>query len=125
MRWWLAALVALAILVAVTIWLAPQLLGRVAPPIRVGLLHSKTGSLQISEQSMIDAEVLALEEINAAGGLLGRRVEEVIADGRSDWPTFAHEAQRLIEQEKVSVIFGCWASASRKSVRPVVERFNH
>jgi urea transport system substrate-binding protein len=126
MRWWLVALIGLAVIGAVTIGWAPQLLGRVVPPIRVGLLHSRTGSLKISEESMIDAEVLALEEINAAGGLLGhRRVEWVIADGRSDWPTFAREAQRLIEQEKVSVIFGCWASASRKSVKPVIEQHQH
>ena len=71
---------------------------------------------------MIDAEVMAIEEINQQGGLLGRQVKWVIADGRSDWPTFAREAQRLIEQKKVSVIFGCWTSASRKSVKPVVEQ---
>ena len=96
-------------------------LGRVAPPIRVGILHSETGPMAISEESMIDAEVMALKEINQSGGLLGRQVEWVIADGRSDWPTFAREAQRLIDEEKVSVIFGCWTSASRKSVKPVVE----
>jgi len=81
--------------------------------------------MEISEQSMIDAEVLALEEIRANGGLHGRRVEWVIADGRSDWPTFAREAQRLIDDEKVSVIFGCYTSASRKSVKPVVEQRSH
>ncbi len=96
-----------------------------AQPIRVGLLHSKTGPMAISERSMIDAELLALEEINARGGLLGRRLEPVVADGRSDWPTFAREAGRLIDQEKVSVLFGCWTSASRKMVRPVVERADH
>ena len=65
--------------------------------IRVGLLHSRTGPMKISEESMVEAEILALEEINAEGGLLGgRKVEWVIADGRSDWPTFAHEAERLI-----------------------------
>src|SRR5262245_51861558 len=102
MRWWLATLVVLATAAAATIEWAPQLLGRVAPPIRVGILHSRTGPMEISERSMIDAEVLALEEIKASGGLLGRRVEWVIADGRSDWPTFAREAHRLIEAEKVS-----------------------
>src|SRR5262249_3277782 len=115
-----------AVIGAVTIWLAPQLLGRVVPPIRVGLLHSQTGGLEISEKSMIDAEVLALEEINAAGGLLGhRRIEWVIADGRSDWPIFAREAERLISQEKVGGICGCWAPASRKSVKPVIEQHQH
>jgi urea transport system substrate-binding protein len=126
MKRWLAAMIGLAVLGALAVWLAPQLVGRVVPPIRVGLLHSQTGPLEISERSMIDAEVLALEEINAAGGLLGhRRVEWVIADGRSDGPTFAREAERLITQEKVSVIFGCWASASRKSVKPIVEQRKH
>jgi urea transport system substrate-binding protein len=81
--------------------------------------------MAISEESMIHGEVLALEEINAGGGFSGRKVEWVIADGRSDWPTFAREAERLIDQEKVSVIFGCWTSASRKSVKPVVEERSH
>ena len=83
----------LVILGASAIWLGPRLVGRVAPPIRVGILHSETGPMAISEKSMIDAEILALEEINAKGGLLGRQVEWVIADGQSDWPTFAREAQ--------------------------------
>lgn len=94
-------------------------------PIVVGILHSRTGPMAISERSMIDAEVLALEEINAAGGLLGRPVTWVIADGRSDWPTYAAEARRLIREEKVDVIFGCWTSASRKTVKPVVEEERH
>jgi urea transport system substrate-binding protein len=125
MRRWPAALVILTTLGAALWWYGPGLINRVGPPIRVGLLHSKSGGLEISEQSMIDAEVLALTEINANGGLYGHRVEWVIADGRSDWPTFAREAERLIDQEKVSVIFGCWASASRKSVKPVVEQKSH
>ena len=94
-------------------------------PIRIGLLHSRTGAMAISERSMIDAEVLELERLNAQGGLLGRPIEWVIADGRSDWPTFAREARRLIQDEKVAVILGCWTSASRKSVRPIVEQYNH
>ena len=94
-------------------------------PIVVGILHSETGPMAVSEQSMIDAEVLALEEINAAGGLLGRPVRWEIADGASDWPTFAQEARRLIHDEQASVIFGCWTSASRKSVLPVVEQADH
>ena len=125
MKRWLTALLALAVLAAVTIWAVLRGFGQIAPPIRVGILHSKTGAMKISEESMIDAEVLALTEINQGGGLLGRRVDWVIADGQSDWPTFAREAQRLIDQEKVSVIFGCWTSASRKSVKPVVEQRSH
>ena len=125
MRRWLATLIVLALLAAVAIPFVPRLIGQVAPPIRVGILHSENGPMAISEKSMIDAEVLALEDINHNGGLLGRRVEWVKADGRSDWPTFAREAERLIETEKVSVIFGCWTSASRKSVKPVVEAKSH
>jgi len=94
-------------------------------PIIVGILHSLSGPMAISETSMVDAEVLALEEINEAGGLLGRPVRWVIADGASDWPTFARKAQELIQDEKVDVIFGCWTSASRKTVLPVVEAADH
>ena len=94
-------------------------------PIVVGILHSRTGPMAVSENAMIDAEVLALEEINRSGGLLGRPVRWVIADGASDWPTFAREAERLIREEHVSVIFGCWTSACRKGVLPVVEAADH
>jgi urea transport system substrate-binding protein len=94
-------------------------------PIVVGILHSQTGPMAQSEQAMIDAEVLALEEINRSGGLLGRPVRWVIADGGSDWPTFSRQAERLIRQERAVVIFGCLTSASRKAVLPVVEAANH
>jgi urea transport system substrate-binding protein len=94
-------------------------------PIVVGILHSLTGPIAISERSMVDAEVLALEEINAAGGLLGRPVRWVIADGRSDWPTFAREAGRLLNTDRVSAVFGCWTSASRKAVLPLFESADH
>ncbi len=118
-------LVLLAALVGGVVWFGPRLLPGARRPIRVGLLHSRTGAMAISERSMIDAEVMELERLNARGGLLGRRIEWVIADGRSDWPTFAREARRLIQDEKVAVIFGCWTSASRKSVRPIIEQYNH
>jgi len=94
-------------------------------PIVVGILHSQTGPMAVSERSMIDAEVLALEEINRQGGLLGRPVRWVIADGASDWPTFARQAERLIREQGVQVIFGCWTSACRKGVLPVVEANDH
>jgi len=94
-------------------------------PIVVGILHSQTGPMAISEQAMIDAEVLALEEINLSGGLLGRPVRWVIADGGSDSSTFARQAERLIVQDKAAVIFGCWTSACRKGVLPVVEAADH
>jgi urea transport system substrate-binding protein len=93
--------------------------------IRVGLLHSFTGTMKDSESAVADAATLAIEELNAAGGLLGRRIEIVRADGRSDETTFAREAERLIVKEKVSVLFGCWTSASRKAVKRVVEAHNH
>jgi urea transport system substrate-binding protein len=121
---WLIAFGALALVSVAAVLAAFWLLARAAP-IQVGILHSQTGPMKISEESMKDAEILALEEINAQGGLLGRQIEWIIADGRSDWPTFAREAERLVEQKKVSVIFGCWTSASRKSVKPVVEQNHH
>jgi urea transport system substrate-binding protein len=124
MKYGFAGLVVLLVMGSLLVWLVPDLLG-LASPIHVGILHSKTGPIAISEQSLIEAEVMALEEINARGGLLGRRVKWEIADGRSDWPTFAREARRLIETEKVKVIFGCWTSASRKSVKPIVEEYKH
>jgi urea transport system substrate-binding protein len=106
-------------------WLALDRVFVNRQPIVVGILHSRTGPMAVSETAMIDAEVLALEEINRSGGLLGRRVRWVIADGASDWPTFAREAERLIRDEGVSVIFGCWTSACRKGVLPVVEAADH
>ena len=93
-------------------------------PIKVGILHSRSGPMAISESSMVDGEMLAIEEINAKGGLLGHRIEAVIADGKSDPTTFANEAERLITQDKVAVIFGCWTSASRKTVKTVIEKHN-
>jgi urea transport system substrate-binding protein len=94
-------------------------------PILVGLLHSQTGPWATVEKSMLEGELLAIEEINAAGGLLGRPVRAVIADGRSDARTFARQAERLIYDEKVSVLIGCWESEARKAVRPVVEDAQH
>ncbi len=99
--------------------------GIVREPIKVGILHSITGTMAISEKSVLDSTLMAIEEINLKGGIIGRKIEPVIVDGRSDWPTFAKEAERLIVDEKVSVIFGCWTSASRKTVKPIFEKFNH
>lgn len=120
-------LLAIPIVVAVAVILLAALLwrGQQPPPIRIGVLHSQTGTMAVSEMPLIDAVRLAVEEINAAGGLLGRPVEMIVADGRSDWGTFASEAERLIVEEKVSALFGCWTSACRKAVRPVVERHRH
>ncbi|KKJ01695.1 ABC transporter substrate-binding protein [Prochlorothrix hollandica PCC 9006 = CALU 1027] len=93
--------------------------------IKVGLLHSLSGTMAISETTVVDAEELAIEEINAAGGILGKQIEIVKEDGASDWPTFAEKATKLIDQDAVSVVFGCWTSASRKAVLPVFESKNH
>ncbi len=95
------------------------------PPLRVGILHSQQGTMAISETAVLKSTLMALEEINRAGGLLGRKIEPVIADGKSDPAHFAKEAERLITEEKVSVVFGCWTSASRKSVKPVFEKYQH
>ncbi len=94
-------------------------------PIKIGVLHSLTGTMAVSEKPLVDAVRLAVEDINAHDGLLGRRVEIIVADGKSDPKLFAKEAERLITQEQVSVLFGCWTSACRKEVKPVVERFHH
>ena len=94
-------------------------------PIRVGILHSLTGTMAISEKSVVDATRLAIEEINEKGGVLGREIQPVVVDGASDWPTFARGAETLITKEKVSVVFGCWTSASRKTVKPVFEKYDH
>jgi urea transport system substrate-binding protein len=91
------------------------------PPIIVGLLHSQTGPLAISERSLIDAEVLALEEINAGGGIAGRRVKWETADGRSDASTFAEQARRLIERDQAEVLVGGWTAECRKAMLAVVE----
>jgi urea transport system substrate-binding protein len=93
--------------------------------IKVGLLHSLSGTMAISETTVVDAEELAIEEINKAGGILGKQIEIVKEDGASDWPTFAEKATKLIDQDQVAVVFGCWTSASRKAVLPVFESKNH
>ena len=95
------------------------------PPIKVGILHSLTGTMAISEKSVVDATLMAIEEVNAAGGVLGRRLQAVVVDGKSDWPSFATGARQLIQDDNVKVIFGCWTSASRKEVKVVVEALDH
>ncbi len=92
--------------------------------IKLGILHSLSGTMAISETSCKDASVLAMEEINAKGGVLGRKLEPVIVDGASDWPLFAEKAKELLLKHKVAATFGCWTSSSRKSVLPVFEENN-
>lgn len=92
--------------------------------VKVGLLHSLTGSMAISEKSVRDAEVLAIEEINAAGGVLGKQIVYVEEDGASEPSTFATKAEKLVDSEKVKTVFGCWTSSSRKAVKPIFEDYN-
>jgi urea transport system substrate-binding protein len=90
--------------------------------IKVGILHSLSGTMAISEVSVKDAELLAIEEINAKGGVLGKKLVPVVEDGASDWPTFAEKAQKLISVDSVATVFGGWTSASRKAMLPVFEK---
>lgn len=90
-------------------------------PIKVGILHSLSGTMAVSEVAVKEADVMAINEINAAGGVLGRQIEYVIEDGASDWPTFAEKATKLIDSDGVACVFGCWTSASRKQVLPIFE----
>jgi urea transport system substrate-binding protein len=93
-----------------------------APTVKMGILHSLTGSIAIAEKSVVDAEMLAVDEINAAGGVMGHQIEAVIEDGASDWPTFAEKAKKLIGKDEVAAVQGCYTSASRKAVLPVFEK---
>lgn len=93
--------------------------------IKVGVLFSNTGPMRMSEEPIIKATLLAINEINKRGGILGIQIEPVIADGRSDLATFEQQAEQLITKERVNVIFGCWLSSSRKTVKPIVEKHNN
>src|SRR6202522_534720 len=92
--------------------------------VTVGILHSATGMMAISETGSVEAEKLAISQINAAGGVLGRQIKFVQEDGASDWPTFAEKAKKLLVENKCASVFGCWTSASRKAVLPVFEQYN-
>jgi urea transport system substrate-binding protein len=92
--------------------------------IKVGILHSLSGTMAISETSLRDILLMAIDEINAKGGVMGKKLEPVIVDGASNWPLFAEKAKQLLEEDKVAVVFGCWTSVSRKSVLPVFEKDN-
>ena len=89
--------------------------------IKVGILHSLSGTMAVSEVAVRDADLMAIDEINKAGGVLGKQLQAVVEDGASDWPTFAEKAKKLIQSDKCAVVFGCWTSASRKAVLPVFE----
>ncbi len=94
-------------------------------PIRIGAVHALSGVMAESERGLVDALQLAVDEINRDGGLLERRVELMVADSRSDWTVAANQVERLILKDGVSALFGCWTSACRQAVRPVVEEHHH
>jgi len=92
--------------------------------VKVGVLHSLSGTMAISETVLKDTVLMAVDEINAKGGVMGYKVEAVVVDPASNWPLFAEKARQLLTQDKVAVVFGCWTSVSRKSVLPVFEELN-
>ncbi len=92
--------------------------------IKVGILHSLSGTMAISETALKDVALMTIEEINASGGVMGRKLEPVVVDPASNWPLFAEKARQLLTQDKVAVVFGCWTSVSRKSVLPVFKELN-
>jgi len=95
-----------------------------ADTIKVGILHSLSGTMAISETALKETALMTIEEINAKGGVLGKKLEPVVVDPASDWPKFAEKARQLLSQDKVAVTFGCWTSVSRKSVLPVYKELN-
>jgi urea transport system substrate-binding protein len=103
---------------------AVSTLVQAADTIKVGVLHSLSGTMAISETSLKDVALMTIDEINAKGGVLGKKLEPVVVDPASDWPLFAEKARELLARDKVAVVFGCWTSVSRKSVLPVFEELN-
>jgi urea transport system substrate-binding protein len=95
-----------------------------ADTIKVGILHSLSGTMAISETALKETALMTIEEINAKGGVMGKKLEPVVVDPASNWPLFAEKARQLITQDKVAVVFGCWTSVSRKSVNPVFKELN-
>lgn len=95
-----------------------------AETVKVGVLHSLSGTMAISETSLKDVLLFTFDEINKSGGVMGKMIEPVVVDPASNWPLFAEKAKQLLEEDKVSVVFGCWTSVSRKSVLPVFEKDN-
>ncbi|HIV73373.1 MAG TPA: urea ABC transporter substrate-binding protein, partial [Candidatus Aquabacterium excrementipullorum] len=104
--------------------LAFSTVAQAADTIKVGVLHSLSGTMAISETVLKDTVLMAIDEINAKGGLLGKKLEPVVVDPASNWPLFAEKAKQLLTQDKVAVTFGCWTSVSRKSVLPVYKENN-
>ncbi len=108
-------------------WMAEEKIGQMEErgTIKVGILHSLTGTMALSERPLVDATMMAIDEINAAGGVLGRRIEPIVVDGASDWDTFAEGAVKLVTEDGVSSVFGGWTSASRKAMKPIFEKYGN
>ena len=113
-----------SIILAFVFFIITVVQAQAADTIKVGILHSLSGTMAISETSLKDVALMAIEEINANGGVLGKKLEPVVVDPASNWPLFAEKARELIQKQKVAVTFGCWTSVSRKSVLPVFEELN-
>ena len=113
-----------AVAAAAMIGASPLAMAQSKEPIKVGILHSLSGTMAISETSLKDVALMTIDEINKSGGVLGRKLEPVVVDPASNWPLFAEKARQLITKDKVAVTFGCWTSVSRKSVLPVYEELN-
>src|SRR5690554_4723112 len=109
---------------AAAVALAAGSLAQAAETIKVGVLHSLSGTMAISETTLKDTVLMLIEEQNKKGGLLGKKLEAVVVDPASNWPLFAEKAEQLLVKDKVDVVFGCWTSVSRKSVLPVFEKHN-
>ena len=122
---WTGVMAALVAVIALLVSFGISSNAYSADPIKVGVLHSLSGTMSISEVAVKDGTLMAIAEINAKGGLLGRQIQPIVEDGASDWPTFAEKAKKLISKDKVVVVFGCWTSASRKAVLPVFEKADH
>lgn len=120
-RTWQKTLLASATAVALSVGAT---MAQAADTIKVGVLHSLSGTMAISETTLKDTVLMMIEEQNKQGGLLGKKLEAVVVDPASNWPLFAEKTRELLEKEKVDVIFGCWTSVSRKSVLPVIEELN-
>jgi urea transport system substrate-binding protein len=123
-RYWFTTALGILVFCMAFPFLTPSL-AQDKEPIKAGVLHSLSGTMSISEVAVKDGTLMAIDEINTSGGLLGSKITPVIEDGASDWPTFAEKAKKLISKDKVAVVFGCWTSASRKAVLPVFEKSDH
>src|SRR5690348_620529 len=117
---WRAGLVAAGLMTGV----AATAVAQDKEPIKVGILHSLSGTMAISETTLKDVMLMLIDEQNKKGGLLGRKLEPVVVDAASNWPLFAEKARELLQKDKVAAVFGCWTSVSRKSVLPVFEELN-